>query len=68
MRSKATYCQNCGVYNEDGFKYCTRCGGGFASPKDSNKLLWIILLLFLGLPLLTMLIAFILYVMVMGFG
>jgi len=31
-------------------------------------LLWIVLLLFLGLPLLTMLIAFILYVMVMGSG
>jgi flagellar basal body-associated protein FliL len=38
------------------------------SKKSDNRLLWIVLLLFLGLPLLTMLIAFILYVMVMGFG
>jgi hypothetical protein len=67
LRSKATYCQNCGSYNEGGFKYCTRCGGGLSSSKDNNMLLWIVLLLFLGLPLLTMLMAFILYVMV-GFG
>ena len=62
------YCPGCGTSNQDGYAYCTKCGRGLAPTKKDNTLLWVILLLLVGLPLLTMLMAAILYIMVMGFG
>jgi hypothetical protein len=62
------YCQRCGSYNEESFAYCQNCGYGLKTTKDNNKLLWIVLIILIGLPLLTILLSFILYIMVMGFG
>jgi zinc-ribbon domain len=62
------YCQRCGSYNEESFAYCHNCGYGLKAVKDKNKLLWIVLIILIGLPLLTILLSFILYIMVMGFG
>jgi hypothetical protein len=62
------YCQRCGTYNEESFTYCTRCGSGLGSGKNSNTIIWVILVLLLGLPLLSMLISAILYFIVIGFG
>ena len=62
------YCPGCGTSNQDGYAYCTSCGRSLAPKKKDNTLLWVLLLLLVGLPLLTVLMAAILYIMVMGFG
>lgn len=62
------YCQRGGTYNDEGFVHCIKCGGGLGPTKDNNRLLWIILLVLIGLPLLTILPSFILYILVMGTG
>jgi hypothetical protein len=62
------YCQNCGTLNEESFAYCIKFGYALRPVvKDNDRLLWVIIIL-VGLPLLTMFLSFILYIMVMDFG
>lgn len=62
------YCQHCGTYNEESFTYCHKCGYYLRPAKDNDRLLWVVIVILIGLPLLTIFLSFVLYIMVMGFG
>jgi len=73
MFTRMAFCSRCGRFTDEHYAYCLSCGapmpnsaGTTHGTKSNDNIIWILLLLLIGLPVLTMVMAAVLYVLVMG--
>ena len=73
MFARMAFCSRCGRFTDEHYAYCLSCGtpmphsfGTTQGTKSNDSLIWLLLLVLVGLPVLSMVMAAVLYLLVMG--